>query len=197
MVVLYIHRASQLIERAGDTFEEQAVIMSFEKQVYIVATDVLEEELKKYSVLLNCGYQDHWIVDGSNGAQVVEAPPPHTIPKVCVTRGLGNQRTVYRGDAEFKAPLTYFVVIQGKDAAERSKVVAKHSVAAISAVMMHEAINGYSIVFSGAVLRDDGLRIFARRPVRQNWDFVRVNKESKLSVRKTLDGPSQVIPVLC
>jgi hypothetical protein len=41
------------------------------------------------------------------------------------------------------------MIVQGKGASTRSKVVVKYTLEDISTAMLFEALNGYSVVFSG------------------------------------------------
>lgn len=59
-----------------------------------------------------------------------------------------------------QAALAFNILLQGRNAFERSKAVARPTRDAIAAAMLHEAMNGYSIVFSGIFLLSSLPKIF-------------------------------------
>lgn len=64
-------------------------------------------------------------------------------------------------------------MIQGKNANERSKVVVEHTLEDAATSMLHEAINGFSVVFTGALLRSDSTKLFLQSKQR-SYSFKKV-----------------------
>lgn len=56
--------------------------------------------------------------------------------------------------------LTFSIVVKGKTAPEQSKTVLKRSREDVASTMLHEAVNGYSVVFTGGTLRSDANLLF-------------------------------------
>jgi hypothetical protein len=134
-----IDYASQIINNIKLNTECIAIIQPIAKPVYIIADDFPQQELDKYSTVLNSGTEDRWIsnsdVPGSR-FRVVVAATAIDIPKLCISPGL------IRSKPDLQPPgspaLTYLFLVQGKNASERTKAVARSTRDGAAAAMLHE-----------------------------------------------------------
>ncbi|KAJ9634080.1 hypothetical protein H2201_009056 [Coniosporium apollinis] len=165
-----IHRAQSLLNRAGTSFEEVAFIPDAERLVYIISGALTQDHLDRYADVLRNNRAGSWI-------QKDEGPPWKfaysqgdqrlSIPKINVSNGMqvpGKEGPRYVGFR--KAPdeypeehgpeeieLAYILVIQGQTGDTRCKLVVETSLERASSAIMHEALNGYSTVFTAAMLK--------------------------------------------
>ena len=118
-----------------------------------------------------CGTEDTWVSPLTPGERSkrgesyvpVDAGPPYEIPKICVAPGLKDFEHAARDpELDFTEPLSFILAIQGKHASQRSKIVVKHDLEAAGNTMFFEAVNGYAVVSSGAILRSSVAFMFGR-----------------------------------
>lgn len=74
-----------------------------------------------------------------------------------------------------KEPLDFLFIVQRKHASERSKIVVERSLESAATSMFHEAMNGFSVVFTNVLLRSDMHQLFSNK------------KTGKFSFKKMLD----------
>ncbi|KAL8913864.1 MAG: hypothetical protein Q9172_007205 [Xanthocarpia lactea] len=165
-----IHKAAQLLNHVGSTFDSQVTIMPSGRRAYTVyVAEFSQETVDKYTKLINRGIEGQWLSWGNDPTRVfrvVEPSLPFDIPKVCISWVL-KQLAGSTYDEEIdtsqqtEEPLYCLLVVQGKNARERSKVVVARSLEDATTSILHEAINGYSVVFMGALLRSDMNELFS------------------------------------
>ena len=118
------------------------------------------------------------------------APEPWLHPQVMVTPALGIKK---RHD-EKKLDLCYLAVIQGKQGASRSKCIVRSNPRSLAASILHEAINGYSTVFTGCFL---GSAVVAKEfewvIARSLPDLDKIQEENE----KRLTGCPNVVGIWC
>lgn len=163
-----IRFASSLLDRAGSSFDDQATIQPFGRAVYTVYVhDFPQETVNQYAKVFNHGVEGHWLSNANDPRKilrVVDPSAPYNIPKVCMS-SLMKKPPPFRNSTsdpspQPKEPLDFLLVIQGKNANERSKVVVSHSLEDAATSMFHEAINSFSVVFTGALLRSNSTKLF-------------------------------------
>ena len=151
------------------------MIQPVAKSVFLVTNEFSQQDLDDFAPLFNSGIQDKWVsnVYTANAKfKVIEPATPSDIPMICVSPGLLQTRPdILSQDAP---ALAYIFLVQGKNASERTKAVAKVTRDAAAAAMFHELINGYSIVFSGAILTCNVTKIFPPMPMNIKWKFSKV-----------------------
>ena len=93
--------------------------------------------------------QRKWITEGSPGelAQIVPADRGMNIPQIRVGPGL-----VQTASGEQEQRLSYILIIQGVSGRDKLKIIVEDSLDKAAVVMLHEALNGFSTVFSAAFL---------------------------------------------
>ena len=169
-----IHKAAQLLNHVGSTFDSQVTIMPSGRRAYTVyVAEFSQETVDKYTKLIIRGIEGQWLSWGNDPTRVfrvVEPSLPFDIPKVCISWVLKRHAgSIYDEEIDEeidisqqpREPLDYLLVFQGKNASERSKVVVARSLEDATTSILHEAINGYSVVFMGALLRSDMNELFS------------------------------------
>ena len=174
----YVDHAPQLFlsQLTNDFRAVTLTLVPNQKTVYAIYDSFTQEDLNEYSSLLSHAVQDCWLTnDATSGFRVCDAGPRVSIPKICV--GPAFKAPMFFEQHE---PLLYFMVVQGKNNAERSKLVLRYSLNAAASAIFHEALNGYSIAFSGAMLREDGRKIFSANAFKLPRTFHRVGTLAEL-----------------
>ena len=204
---MFIHTASAFLERANTNLEDQAIILPSNVPVYTIYRDFSQLTLDNYSQILH-DFQEHtWLKKKSAPAQAsmsselhrpAHPPKPFKIPKACISGALaaipatGCLKGQRIDKVEDKEPLSFNLIIQGKDGAAKWKTVSEDSLQSVANTIMFETLNGYSIVFSGALLQSDLRRIKARD---KTYRLIKVNSTSGLNVVHRPE--SSIIGILC
>lgn len=121
-------------------------------------------------------------------------------PKVCIDPGLILSRPDLQQPGTHKPILTYIFLVQGKNASERTKIVAKPTRDAAAAAMLHEIMNGYSIVFSGAFLSSNVWKLLPATPTTGRWKFSKVKDVAGLNsvaLEKDHRGQATTVGIWC
>ena len=167
-----IRHGSELVSRAGQSWDDLATIMPFGRKVYIDCLNNFPQEvINTYTKLLDKGIQGQWLSSGKDVTRtinVVEPSPPLEIPRVCMSHALSQEPRYPQPIKHESAPqpweqLGYLLIVQGRNACERSKVVVEQRKNDAGKAMLHEAMNGFSVVFTGAMLRSDICALFDER----------------------------------
>ena len=111
-----------------------------------------ETDFAKWEWLLRAGAQDQWVKAGDKA--VLAAPSPLPIPQVQVFAQLDPYPL-----RAHQGKLLYCMVVQGKEGAILAKLVLREDVEQLADQMYFEAANGYSVVFSGVLRKDDTQRM--------------------------------------
>lgn len=150
-----IRSGGAILERAGRPGEDSACIPDFQKYVLITGHDFTIGDIQKYWNLLRFGNCDVWNKKGVgfNDYQPVEADQASQIPMVHVSKAVKPELGYgARSDSD---ELVYIIVVEGRNRNIRSKLVDRVDLARMGTDIFWECVNGYSIVFSGAVLKAD------------------------------------------
>ncbi|KAL8881884.1 MAG: hypothetical protein Q9192_007695 [Flavoplaca navasiana] len=167
-----IRKARGLLDRAGSTFDDQATIEPFGRPVYnIYVNGFSQDTLDKYVKVFNHGIEGQWLSNANDPSRVfriVDPSAPCNVPKMCISSAMKKPSSPYNNQMsdtspEPKEPLNYLLVVQGKNANERSKIIVEYSLEEAATSMLHEAINGFSVVFTGALFQSDSNRLFSER----------------------------------
>ena len=203
-----VRSGSNLLIRAGSGIEIPSIIPEFgSRPITITSYNFAQDDLDKHISLLRYGQNDSWMhlsispkVTSETGyAEKMSfgaADEPWQIPSIHVTQGLCKPQlsSSHRGgNGEEKAALelVYVLVFQGQSGALRSKLVLRSSLDLAGAEMFHMAANGFSVVFSGAMLRKNLER---RRDV--DYTFMSVASLDELQAVDS-DVSKKIIGVLC
>ena len=193
--------SKQLVNDVVAPSEYITMIQPIAKSVFLATNEFSQRDLDDFAPLFNSGIQDKWISNVHNvnsKSKVVEPAIPTDIPMIGVSPGLLQTRPdILSKDAP---SLAYIFLVQGKNAAERSKAVAKVTRDAAAAAMFHELINGYSIVFSGAILTCNVAKIFPPTPMNVKLKFCKVQDIAGLhnfAIKKDNRGQGNSIGVRC
>lgn len=162
-----IRYASDLLTRAGTIFDDQATIQPLGKQVYTIYTDTfLQEALDTYASLFRHGVEGRWLSysnDFTKVIKVVQPSPPSDIPKLVISCALAEDSRPGSPEAPDQHPgesLDLLLIFQGSAASQRSKLAVARSLTDAATIMLHEAMNGFSTVFTEALLRSDMKQLF-------------------------------------
>lgn len=114
----------------------------------------------QYKDLICSLRDDIWLQQDTRDVLICSTEPGMnlSIPKCVVSPCLRNTNSGPAGHDKPSATspsLAYLVVIQGREGALRSKLLILSSVQDVGSEMFYHAANGWSAVFSGAILRSD------------------------------------------
>lgn len=200
MGVTNFRTAHDLIMRAGSTFNDTGILQPVGTALLVVSGPTAEQELEKWSPILSCHIEDQWVSRKPNAdIQVVQPPAALAVPQLRVSPGLDGTAGFWDADGQEQArikqqTLAYITVVQGKEASTRSKVVVKYTLEDISSAMLFEALNGYSVVFSGAIFKKTVPKLFGHNILRTDFTFMKVGNLDALMKSEEKDG---VVNVLC
>jgi hypothetical protein len=151
---------------------------------HIFARNFTQSELNYYSETLNRGFafNNTWLKEKELESKNMKhservqwekhrqweksetAPEPSRLPQVTVSQGLRDFWTIADCDMSaltvvdepglVESELVYFLLVYGKAGPVHAKVVMKWDLLGAAQAMMWEVANGFSVVFSGAVLKD-------------------------------------------
>jgi len=181
-----------ILEKAGRPIEDTAIIPEFQKYVLITGHNFSINDIQKYWHLLRFGHSDVWNKKGPglSDYQKVEADQASQIPMVHVSRALKPKYGV--GDSSNSDEVVYITVVEGRNGHIRSKLVEQTDLARVGSDILYECANGYSVVFSGAMLRADWKE-------RLTWprgvSFERV--ENKKDLVEAREAGQRVIKIWC
>ena len=145
--------------------------MPFGKPVLLVGRSFALEEIEALSEVLQTSHRDKWVE--YNGATPPKPttndkglPVPTLYTTIGVTEEMGiNSRMDQPTSADGKPiELAYVIVVRGARAATFSKMRIFYYHFAVAAGIMEDALQGWSIVFSAAMLKQDAMRV-GREPV--------------------------------
>jgi hypothetical protein len=181
-----VHSHHVLLSRAGNngTFSDQATIQPFNKPVLIVSGSFSQDDVNLYSWCLKSPHIGSWLRGdsiSSSAASVTSADDRLEFPQVRIGPGL------------LQNPLAsdqtrYILVIQGRSGANRVKVMVTNTVEQAAAVMLHEALNGYSTVFSASY---DG-------PALQNLPVsAKFERSNELSLPQVTRAGGTIVKLVC
>lgn len=165
-----IHRAEALASRAGSLFEEIALIPHADKLVYLVSGELSQEQLNQISEILRKRKIGSWIQrqnDSDRGYSYCQGDRGVDVPRINISNGmqrLAKSRPLYHAvsheqdesslDNELQATdLLYVIVVQGQTGHTKCKLVVESTLGNACSAMLYEALNGYSTVFTAAILK--------------------------------------------
>lgn len=204
-----VRSGRDLFTRAGSSMEIPSVIPEFGNlPMTIVGYNFDQDDLDQHVTLLRYGHSDTWIhlliseprdPGETRSARTItfgHADEPWKVSKVHVSQGLRapQPRSFVRDGDEEKpgAPeLAYIMVFQGRSGAIRSKLVLRSNLDLAGAEMFHMAANGFSVGFSGAMLKKN---LEKRRD--GNYSFKRVDNLDELQAVDS-DQVKKVIGIPC
>lgn len=148
-------------------------IPDLERLLIWISGDFDQQTLDVYSDIFRCGMHDSWVsaveesetVVASQSLRRVTADGSLQIPKVHISPGLGDGRPhvrvvkrvdgrpVAEDEQKEPSPRAFFAIVQGRSGALKSKLIWRSTRDDIGNEIFYEAANGYSTVFSGAVLK--------------------------------------------
>jgi hypothetical protein len=154
MTLTNFHNAAQLLARAGSTQELQAMIQPFQSPLYVNYTSVPQETINQYSWRLQNAHLDQWVCKTeapSKSFTISSAPEPvRKVPKLCVSHAFKNLPHPSTIEDPSK-DVDFIFLVEGNRGATCLKLVLQHDSHGAGVTFFHEAMNGYSVVFSGVV----------------------------------------------
>ncbi|KAN0098220.1 hypothetical protein V8E51_013883 [Hyaloscypha variabilis] len=192
-----------LLTRAGGGIEIPSVIPEFGNlPLTIVSYNFGQDDLNQHISLLRNGKSDIWMHlsispkgTGETGCarniSFGAADQPWKIPNIHVSRGLRKPHSSYNGGQPETPELVYVLVFQGQSGGLRSKLVLRSSLDLVGAEMFLMAANGFSVVFSGALLKKN---LEKRGDV--DYSFKSVNSLEELQAVDS-DHLKKAIGILC
>lgn len=204
-----VRKGYDIISRAGTGVDIPSVIPEFGNlALHIVGYNFDQDDLDQHVQLLKFGHNDAWmfLLDSApkdpEKTQFAKTPTfgaadePWKVPKIHVSQGLcaWQPRSVPRdGKQETPDPpkLAYIMIFQGLSGGIRSKLTVRSNLDLAGVEMFHMAANGFSVVFSGAILREN-----LEKRKKSGASFKKVNTMEELQVLES-DSLGGVIGVLC
>jgi hypothetical protein len=165
-------KGTDLLKYAGSDKEELGILQISNREPFgevYVTNASLKPYAREFFNLFDSNYAGRWIhqaVDSETEAvstSISTSPEPIKRPRVQVSPALVELNEITYASRKPESMLAYVIVIQGKSGSDCSKVIWKHNRIDIARAMFEEVINGYSVVFSGAMLVDDYQRLNNRR----------------------------------
>lgn len=196
--LLKIGSAKALITNAGQDSEDQATIIPLDRPVYVECCSFSQDRLCKLTRLLNCGIRDRWVSDAgtSEGKYHTTSTPVHfRVPRVCVSPALDPKVLPEKQREPNYDHIDYILVVQ--DAVGSLKMVTEPSLSAAARTMLHEALNGFSIVFSGALFHCNIDWMFRSDSRPSKIQFKTVMSINALNGLSVLNGKEGTIGVIC
>lgn len=159
----------QLLQRAGHKQELQAMIQDFRCPIYVNYTSFPQEVLEQYSWRLRYSHLDQWASpsDETLETTLTKTPDPVKVPKLCIAPIFRPSLLLQSEATDPFSKIDYLFLIEGNRGANQKLVIA-HDLHEAGVVIFHEAINGFSIVFSGAVPKS-ACRAFLTEPANRAW----------------------------
>lgn len=163
-----IHHATQLLNHAGGEQFFPAIMPDHQRFINLNGHNFTQEELDAFTDILHHPRKDVWLRRKNDIDKFLvagRADDPIDRPSVRTSTGLKkDHRPAVRRidepeDTSPKPALAFVLIIRGRSAALCSKVRLSYSLKAAAAVMFEEAVNGYSTVFSAALLKTDVRRL--------------------------------------
>ena len=164
-----IHHATQLFERAGGIHQTQAIIMPIGKGVLQAGLNCSQDAVDNYGKMLISGFIDVWATTAnSKGSkcQMAPADAPLQVPIAHISSAF-KERTR-------QELIDYIYIVQGKNGSRYFKVGVANDYHQAATNMLHEVIHGYSIVFSGAVLKSVSGVFSGRLQISPHIKFLKV-----------------------
>ena len=169
---VYIDVPQDILSRAGQGYYlHQATFRASGASILLESTDQDTLLVHQFLDTLSKVRPDtigRWV--GSDG-EATEADLPYPkVPKICISRAFE-----YKGSGfdDYSPDMSFLYVVQGISCMAKMKVVLTADVYTAAAGMIHEALNGYSITFSGSVHSETAAIIFEDHKQVTEHQFVR------------------------
>ncbi|KAF2803386.1 uncharacterized protein BDZ99DRAFT_526742 [Mytilinidion resinicola] len=191
-----VRKGSDLLQRAGSQIDIASVIPEFGDQPrYIVGHDMSQIDLERFINVIRHGQNDAWMQPQSSLANSPITPATNCLV-TCEARNIirgfpPRYHQTTRKPVVKESDVVFILVVQGRSGSNRSKFVLRTGLEATGAELFFEAANGFSVVFSGAMLKTN---MDKRRDVRYGY-----KRESTLEelVSISEDDAEKMIGVLC
>jgi hypothetical protein len=207
MTLTNFHTAAQLLARAGSTQELQAMIQPFQYPLYVNYTSFPQETIDQYSWRLQNAHLDEWVCkteDTFKPVIISSAPEPvRKVPILCVSHAFKN----LRHPSTIEDPsqdVDYIFLVEGNRGATCLKLVLQHDSHGAGVTFFHEAMKGYSVVFSGVVSKK-AFQIFLVDPMNRVLNSIAFKRVE--SIEELLETPNYnpntqsfgvvTIPIFC
>lgn len=196
-----IHGAEYFIQDSGRGFRTQVAFIEYaQRLVYLITANFDQQDLDRFADILREGKAGSWICRSEHDTDTFtycQGDRALPVPKAVISRGLQNldRETTYYGKSvgtqELKdtlpqlADLSYVIIVQGQTGNAKCKLIVEPSLDRASSAIMSEVLNGYSVVFTASMLKEDLPRLSDR-----SYGFRAVEQARELRVVESLDaGP--------
>jgi hypothetical protein len=200
-----VRSGKDLLQRAGNRSVIPSVVPEFnDLPIVIIGYNFLQDDLDRYVNVIRFGHNDTWVQFLSSAPRSLREPFEQpkftdgptdqrlTVPKIHVSQGLRNYPPYgQRRESQEQPDLAYILVVQGCGGAFRSKLVLRTNLETAGAEMFYEAVNGFSVVFTGAILKKN-----LEKRADQEYCFKKVDTLDELQAMDA-DESQKVIGVMC
>jgi hypothetical protein len=157
-----IHHERQILSRSGTEMTDQAQIMPFGKAVLLIGREFTQEEIKALTEVLHTPRLDVWYEYNSmkdpkpvTNDKGLPVPSVYTSPGLMQERGITGRFDEPKSASGVPIEFAYVIVVRGASGAMFSKVRVFYSLFAVAAGIMEDVLQGWSVVFSAAMLKGD------------------------------------------
>ncbi|KAK2805588.1 hypothetical protein FQN50_006103 [Emmonsiellopsis sp. PD_5] len=185
MGITNFRQPSDLLQRAGHRIDDVGILVATNGRLHTTGLTVDPFDFENIIPILRCGILNKWVSENSLGRfQAANPPVALVVPRICV--GPALQKRAFHPLKEddrlgefMENEVAFVMVVQGGSAFSCSKVVVQSSRDAVGTAMFSEALNGYSVVFTGVIPTVDASKLWGKR-VDPNATITRVSERGNL-----------------
>ena len=134
--------------------ENECTLTPYQRAIYIIVGSQSKSALNQYRQMLCTFKHDVWMqadTEDSRDTRTIStvAPESLAVPKICISKGV--QELLLKMES-----IPYCVIVQGKGGAAKQKLLVLSCPRQAVTAICHEVVNGYSVVFVGAMISNWG-----------------------------------------
>lgn len=170
-----INTTDDLLAGAGRGYKLQQATFRINRQPVLLEYTNSQCHVEKFSTIMQTASRSMmgtWIQIPSGIC--CEPDTACKVPKIVVSRAFQHKGSDF---AKFSPSISFIYIVQGLCDASKAKVVLAWDVETAAAGMIHEALNGYSTVFSAAIHKN-AASLVMKRQLSQIWTQLEFKRTS-------------------
>ena len=193
-----IHHANQVLDYSGREVTIQAQIMPLGKAVFLINRGFTQDEVNTLAEVLRAPHSDVWQEFTSINIKPVSNDKGVPIPAIYISpameqeSGSSGRLDSAKSGSGVSIELAWVIVVRGASGAMFSKVRVFYSRFAVAAGIMEDVLQGWSVVFSAAMLKRD-----VRRLGNVGVEFEKVGRFSELVKSVDVERDSNSVLLYC